>query len=230
MGAVRITSLNPKFNRSHFGLPPSGIHRMTGWVANSRILWRMRTAPITNTPVTVILSLMYGFHFSLPSFTCHLTSIGDCQPHACSCQRCTSTFWRRARLEISMFLHSVEAVWLGLGQGIFGKVRVREKSAFDDLIIYPAFTSENDTVKGFRCWAGFNQKEFRKATFSKYTIASAVLAIGGIFFFISRNNATRYTPSLIWISKANSTLKDVFISSGLWSIAKQRGKRCAKVS
>ena len=46
MGAVRITSLNPKFNGSHFGLPPSGIHRMNGWVANSRILWRMRTAPI----------------------------------------------------------------------------------------------------------------------------------------------------------------------------------------
>ena len=31
---------------SHFGLPPSSIHRMTGWVANSRILWRMHTAPI----------------------------------------------------------------------------------------------------------------------------------------------------------------------------------------
>ena len=46
MGAVRITSLNPKFNGSHFGLPPSAIHRMTGWVAFSRILWRMRTAPI----------------------------------------------------------------------------------------------------------------------------------------------------------------------------------------
>ena len=39
MGAVRITSLIPKFNGSHFGLPPSSIHRMTGWVANSRILW-----------------------------------------------------------------------------------------------------------------------------------------------------------------------------------------------
>ena len=46
MGAVRITSLNPKFNGSHFGLPPSSIHRMTGWVAIYRILWRMRTAPI----------------------------------------------------------------------------------------------------------------------------------------------------------------------------------------
>ena len=46
MGAVRITSLNPKFNGSHFGLPPSSIPRMTGWVTNSRILWRMRTAPI----------------------------------------------------------------------------------------------------------------------------------------------------------------------------------------
>ena len=30
MGAVRITSLNPKFNGSHFGLPPSSIQRLTG--------------------------------------------------------------------------------------------------------------------------------------------------------------------------------------------------------
>ena len=55
MGAVRITSLNPKFNGSHFGLPPSSIHRMTGWVAFSRILWRMRTAPIQ------ILQIMHIF-------------------------------------------------------------------------------------------------------------------------------------------------------------------------
>ena len=46
MGAMRIASLNPKFNGSHFVLPPSSIHRMTGWVAISRILWRMRTAPL----------------------------------------------------------------------------------------------------------------------------------------------------------------------------------------
>ena len=46
MGAVRITSLNPKFSGSYFGLPPSSIHKMTSWVANSRILWRMRTVPI----------------------------------------------------------------------------------------------------------------------------------------------------------------------------------------
>ena len=46
MGVVRITSLNPKFNWRQFGLPPSSIHRMTGWVAISRLLWRMRTAPI----------------------------------------------------------------------------------------------------------------------------------------------------------------------------------------
>ena len=30
MGLVRITSRYPKFNGSHFGLPPSEIHRMTG--------------------------------------------------------------------------------------------------------------------------------------------------------------------------------------------------------
>ena len=33
MGAVHITSLNPKFNESHVGLPPSSIQKMTGWVA-----------------------------------------------------------------------------------------------------------------------------------------------------------------------------------------------------
>ena len=30
MGLVRITSWYPKFNGSHFRLPPSEIHRMTG--------------------------------------------------------------------------------------------------------------------------------------------------------------------------------------------------------
>ena len=55
MGAVRITSLNPKFNGSHFGLPPSSIHRMTGQVAIFRIL-RVRARPLlalvreTNSP------------------------------------------------------------------------------------------------------------------------------------------------------------------------------------
>ena len=29
-GLVRITSWRPNFNGSHFGLPPSEIHRMTG--------------------------------------------------------------------------------------------------------------------------------------------------------------------------------------------------------
>ena len=38
MGAVRITELNPKFNGGHIGLPPSSIHRMTGWVGFSRIM------------------------------------------------------------------------------------------------------------------------------------------------------------------------------------------------
>ena len=36
-GAVRITSLNPKFNGSHFGLPPSTIHRMTYWLGGRQI-------------------------------------------------------------------------------------------------------------------------------------------------------------------------------------------------
>ena len=34
MGTARITSLYPKFNGSHFALPPSSIHRMTGLDGN----------------------------------------------------------------------------------------------------------------------------------------------------------------------------------------------------
>ena len=34
------------FNESHFGSPPSPIYRLTSWVAKSRMLWCMRTAPI----------------------------------------------------------------------------------------------------------------------------------------------------------------------------------------
>ena len=34
MGLVCITSWNPKFNRSHFGVPPSAIHRVTGLGGN----------------------------------------------------------------------------------------------------------------------------------------------------------------------------------------------------
>ena len=45
MGAVRITSLNSKFNVSHFGLPPSSIHRMTGWVANFPYTMTYATRP-----------------------------------------------------------------------------------------------------------------------------------------------------------------------------------------
>ena len=39
MGLVRITSWYPKFNGSHFGLPPSEIHRMTG--LPPKIVWTM---------------------------------------------------------------------------------------------------------------------------------------------------------------------------------------------
>ena len=45
MGLVHITSWYPNFNGSHFGLPPSEIHRMTG-VAKLCELWRIRTGPI----------------------------------------------------------------------------------------------------------------------------------------------------------------------------------------
>ena len=55
MGAVRITSLNPKLKRSHFGLPPSSIQSLTGWVAISRLPWRMRTAPICHFLSTPLL-------------------------------------------------------------------------------------------------------------------------------------------------------------------------------
>ena len=39
MGLVRITSWYPNFNGSHFGLPPSEIHRMTG--LPPKIVWNM---------------------------------------------------------------------------------------------------------------------------------------------------------------------------------------------
>ena len=39
MGLVRITSQYPNFNGSHFGLPPSEIHRMTG--LPPKIVWTM---------------------------------------------------------------------------------------------------------------------------------------------------------------------------------------------
>ena len=39
MGPVRITSWYPNFNGSHFGLPPSEIHRMTG--LPPKIVWTM---------------------------------------------------------------------------------------------------------------------------------------------------------------------------------------------
>ena len=39
MGLVRITSWYPVFNGSHFGLPPSEIHRMTG--LPPKIVWTM---------------------------------------------------------------------------------------------------------------------------------------------------------------------------------------------
>ena len=39
MGLVRITSWCPNFNGSHFGLPPSEIHRMTG--LPPKIVWTM---------------------------------------------------------------------------------------------------------------------------------------------------------------------------------------------
>ena len=67
MGLVRITSWYPNFNGSHFGLPPSSIHRMTGLGGNfvcaqaplsaqgnrgashsARALWPQHEPPDTN--------------------------------------------------------------------------------------------------------------------------------------------------------------------------------------
>ena len=42
MGAVRITSLYPNFNGSHFGLPPGSIHKMTG--LGGKMVWTMTQA------------------------------------------------------------------------------------------------------------------------------------------------------------------------------------------
>ena len=46
MGAVRIPSLYPKFNGSHFGLPSSSIDKMTGLGSKMCEQWRMRTGLI----------------------------------------------------------------------------------------------------------------------------------------------------------------------------------------
>ena len=45
-GTLWITSWYPKFNRSHFGLPPSSVFRMTGRMAISCELWSIRTGSI----------------------------------------------------------------------------------------------------------------------------------------------------------------------------------------
>ena len=74
-GAVCITSLYPKCNGSHFGLPPSSIHKMTGWVAISHILWRMRTAAIFSPlqPLTASFSEVGIAADSLTVSTCRAT-------------------------------------------------------------------------------------------------------------------------------------------------------------
>ena len=43
MGLVCITSWYPKFNGSHFGLPPRSIHRMTG--LGGKMVWRYAHRP-----------------------------------------------------------------------------------------------------------------------------------------------------------------------------------------
>ena len=46
---VRITSSYPEFNRSHFGLPPSSVHRMTGLGGNFvSLLWCIRTCRLVS--------------------------------------------------------------------------------------------------------------------------------------------------------------------------------------
>ena len=45
---VRITSWYPNFNGSHFGLPPSEIHRMTGLPPKTAWTMTYRTGPISN--------------------------------------------------------------------------------------------------------------------------------------------------------------------------------------
>ena len=59
MGLVRITSWYPNFNGSHFGLPPSEIHRMTGLPPN--IVWTMTYShrPHSNNCPTRTQSVAY---------------------------------------------------------------------------------------------------------------------------------------------------------------------------
>ena len=58
MGAARITSWHPNFNGSHFGLPPSSIHEMTG--LGGKMVWTMTYA---HRPYFVLLPQMCLFTF-----------------------------------------------------------------------------------------------------------------------------------------------------------------------
>ena len=72
MGLVRVTSWYPKFNGSHFGLPPSEIHRMTG--LPPKIVWTMtyshRPLFFFHRVIFLFLWLLVQFFSPPPYRTC----------------------------------------------------------------------------------------------------------------------------------------------------------------
>ena len=67
MGLVRITSWYPNFNGSHFGLPPSEIHRMTG--LPPKIVWTMTYSHRSHCFGLIVRVVYDYFHFLLIAFT-----------------------------------------------------------------------------------------------------------------------------------------------------------------
>ena len=76
MGLVRITSWYPNFNGSHFGLPPSEIHRMTG--LPPKIVWTMTYShrPHQGETLEKKLCLYVGLCLSVYLCLCFCYSVG----------------------------------------------------------------------------------------------------------------------------------------------------------
>ena len=76
MGLVCITSWYPNFNRSHFGLPPSEIHRMTG--LPPKIVW---TVTYSHRPHRLLRSSKLQHATSACSFGLQLFCVTGCVYH-----------------------------------------------------------------------------------------------------------------------------------------------------
>ena len=63
IGLVCITSWYPKFNRSHFGLPPSSIHRMTSLRGN--FVWAVTYSHRTHFSLVILFPHRFSFFLFL---------------------------------------------------------------------------------------------------------------------------------------------------------------------